>query len=239
MAQRARLLAGGVRTLVLNALFPLRCAGCGRAGAAWCATCQASLTWLRPPLCPKCGRAQPHNQLCRTCRLRPPGLDGLRSALVFEGPLRRAIHAFKYAGQARLAEPLGQLLAAYWMEYPLPVDVIVPVPLHASRLRERGYDQAAVLAGRLASQVHMPLVEGCLQRTRATLPQMSLGAVERHANVSGAFGCVDERLAGRRAVLVDDVCTTGATLEACGAALFQAGALAVWALTLARAPAPH
>lgn len=204
-------------------------------GAVWCSTCQASVTWLHPPLCPKCGRPQSHDRPCSACQRRLLRLDGIRSAALFEGPLRQAIHGFKYNGQAALALPLGRLLEHYWAENPLEVDAIVPVPLHPSRLRERGYNQSALLARHLAAAAHVPVLEDGLVRTRATAAQMTLGAAERRTNVQGAFECVDNRLAGLRIALVDDVCTTGATLEACGAALFQVGATAVWALTLARA----
>jgi ComF family protein len=117
----------------------------------------------------------------------------------------------------------------------LPIDVIVPVPLHAARLRERGYNQAALLAKHLSIATNIPLVEDGLVRTRATASQMTLKAAERKINVQDAFGCSDGRMARQRVVVIDDVCTTGATLEACAQALFQAGAVSVWALTLARA----
>ncbi len=224
-----------LRTVFLNALFPRRCAGCRQIGDLWCARCQASVAWLRPPLCPKCGYPQQHEQVCGACRRAQPKLDGIRSAALFEGPLRQAIHELKYSGQKELAGCLGSLLESFWVATPLPVDVIVPVPLHAARLRERGYNQAALLAGRLSKATGIPLVEDCLVRTRVTTSQMTLKAAERRINVKDAFGCSDKSLAGQRVVVVDDVCTTGATLEACGEALFQAGVVSVWALTLARA----
>jgi ComF family protein len=113
--------------------------------------------------------------------------------------------------------------------------MIVPVPLHPSRLRERGYNQAALLARELSAYVAGDVVEDCLIRTKATIPQVGLRAQERRANVRDAFRCVSDSLSGKRVLLVDDVFTTGATLESAGAALRGAGVFSVWAYTLARA----
>jgi ComF family protein len=117
----------------------------------------------------------------------------------------------------------------------MTVDVIVPVPLHADRLRERGYNQAALLAHELARQARLAVDEQTLVRKRATASQIKLDAKQRKENVHDAFYCSDSSLAGKRVLLVDDVCTTGATLEACAIALQESGALSVQALTLARA----
>jgi len=115
------------------------------------------------------------------------------------------------------------------------VEVIVPVPLHRSRERQRGYNQAALLARELSLYFQRPVVEGALIRKRVTSPQVNLSADQRRRNVQGAFACIGNQLAGRRVLLVDDVFTTGATLAAAGAALQTAGVSTVWAYTLARA----
>lgn len=156
--------------------------------------------------------------------------------LLFEGPVRTAVHRLKYRDGHALAGPLGGLLVGWWEEHPLGVDVVVPVPLHPQRLERRGYNQAALLAAVLARGVGLPLLERALVRVRNTRPQMSLGREARRANVAGAFRAVDGAVEGQRVLLVDDVCTTGATLEACADALREAGAAEVRALTLARAP---
>jgi ComF family protein len=130
---------------------------------------------------------------------------------------------------------LGEMMVSYWQDVHLPADVILPVPLHARRLRERGYNQASLLARELGKGVGLPVLENALIRVRDTAPQVDLKAKERQENVRGAFHCPDDRWAGKRVLLIDDVYTTGATLEACSLALKQRGVRIVWALTLARA----
>jgi competence protein ComFC len=159
----------------------------------------------------------------------------MRSVASYEGALRKAIHCFKYKYMRGLAEVLGSLLVTFWRANALPVDAIVPVPLHRRRVRERGYNQSALLALVLGREVHLPVLTDVLRRDRYTLSQVRLGWQERRKNVAGAFSCVDLRLAGKDVLLVDDVCTTGSTLEACSIALQSGGARSVRALTLARA----
>lgn len=159
----------------------------------------------------------------------------MRSVAAFEGTLRGAIHQFKYGCVRDLARPLGEMLVSYWQQAPISVELIVPVPLHTRRLRERGYNQSALLAQHLGAALRVPISSDCLRRDRYTVSQTRLGAQERSRNVEGAFTCVGRRVRGRRILLIDDVCTTGATLGACSRALEAGGASAVWALTVARA----
>ncbi len=149
--------------------------------------------------------------------------------------MREAIHRFKYSNSQDLVAPLGEMMVSYWQEVSFSADLIIPVPLHTRRLRERGYNQAALLARELGKGVGLPVLEDALVRVRETSPQVDLNAKERQENVRGAFHCPTDRLAGKSVLLVDDVYTTGATLEACSLALKQQGVGTVWALTLARA----
>jgi ComF family protein len=155
--------------------------------------------------------------------------------------LRVAIHQFKYGGVRALAQPLGELMGRTWATLAPqdePVDLIVPVPLHPARQRERGYNQAALLAQKLGGLLICPVETEVLVRIRATLPQVGLSAGERRANVQGAFQLVEDMVsyvAGKRVLLVDDVYTTGSTLEAACDALRDGRVLSVWAFTLARA----
>jgi ComF family protein len=154
--------------------------------------------------------------------------------------MRAAIHQLKYRGARHLAEPLGELLLETFDDIGddtrigPSADVLVPVPLHSSRLAERGYNQSALLAAELSRATGLPVADGPLRRIRPTEPQMALPAERRRANVVGAFAVRSAELVGARVLLIDDVCTTGSTLEACAAALKAAGTLQVRALTLAR-----
>jgi ComF family protein len=154
----------------------------------------------------------------------------------FAGAVRAALHDLKYAGERRLAEPLGSAVARRWAKVGVGAEVVIPVPVHAERERRRGYDQAALVAQVAGRALGLPSSRA-LERRRATVAQFELGRGERAANVAGAFEVKNpERsaVAGRWVLLVDDVVTTGATLAACGEALVRAGALAVSAIAVAR-----
>jgi ComF family protein len=154
----------------------------------------------------------------------------------FAGVVRSALHALKYAGEQRLAVPLGEALAARWRRAGAMGSLVVPVPVHASRRRERGYDQAELLARVAADRLGLPM-NAALERTRATTPQYRLDRQRRAVNVADAFEVrpgAASAVADQTVVLVDDVVTTGATLSASAAALLRAGAVAVAAVTVAR-----
>ena len=219
----------------LDLLYPPRCVACSQTGSWFCAACQASVESVPQPICPQCGRPVLTARLCSQCRTRPLQLDGIRSVAIHDGALRQAVHHLKYRHRHELAVILGQMLATYWQSVDLVADVVLPVPLHVSRHKERGYNQAGLLARALAKHAHLTLNETQLIRTRATAPQVELGAKARKLNVQDAFSWTGDKLDGICILLIDDVCTTGATLEACALPLRQAGAESVWALTLARA----
>ncbi|MFH0913919.1 MAG: ComF family protein [Chloroflexota bacterium] len=222
--------------IALDLLFPRWCVGCGKEGALVCPSCLGSAPRLTPPLCPRCGLPQPGSMLCPGCTgSEQSELDGIRSPFRFEGVIREAVHQLKYRNLRALAEPMAHQLSYYLTENPLPVEVLVPVPLHPRRLKERGYNQSRLLAERLHRATGLPLVEDCLVRERPTPPQARTTALsERKTNVRGAFRCRDERLKDRRVLLIDDVATSGATLGACATALKAGRASSVWGLVLAR-----
>jgi ComF family protein len=205
---------------LLNLLFPPRCVACGRGGSWLCPDCVDQILFYEPPWPPLLDDPWP--------------LQGVRAAAHFEGPLREAIHSFKYAGLRVLAGALGEILCDSWDAEPWPVDVIVPIALHPRRQRERGYNQSALLARELGRHTNLPVCEQGLERMTPTLPQVGLNAAQRAENVRGAFRCRDGQLRGHAVLLVDDVLTTGATLRAGALALLDGGVSAVWALTLAR-----
>jgi ComF family protein len=231
---------------LLDALFPPRCVSCGMSGAPLCASCLSSATVPTLPLCPLCGRAvaPASDIICSICAAghRPTALAGLRVAADHDGAIRTAMLAFKYRGRKRLAEPLGDLLAAELRRWALAPDLIIAIPLHARRQRERGYNQADLLARRCASRLGIPYLREALIWQRETPPQVGLSAAERRANVRDAFALAHPRftaaLAGKRIALVDDVTTTGSTLDAAAAALLPASPAAVYGLAVAR-PSLH
>ncbi len=222
-------------TQFADLLFPPRCVSCSRVGAWLCERCLEQIPRVEPPFCPRCGDRVTVAGLCARCRTAPLRIDRIRSAVYFEGALRSAMHQFKYNGLTALADPLGGLMVAYWQEHPMAIDLVVPVPLHPGRRSERGFNQAALLAQAFARRVGLPVVKGALIRQRETAPQVELDAEERRENVRDAFHCPGDDVRGKHILLVDDVCTTGATLEACSVALERGGAHRVQALTLARA----
>jgi ComF family protein len=215
-----------VRT-VLDILLPPTCPGCGAEGAVLCAGCGSRLRrrLLEPPGAPVGLRAPV-----------PPGLAQLEWCASFGGPVRAALHALKYRGERRLAEPLGRALAERWRRAGVGGDLLVPVPVHPLRRRERGFNQAEDLARACGRALGLP-VSAALERSQRTVAQHGLGRGARAVNVAGAFEVragQDPIVRGRWVILVDDVTTTGATLEGCARALSGAGALAVSALTVAR-----
>jgi ComF family protein len=210
-----------------------------------CAACVESIHPPAEPLCPRCGRSldADHTRATRPCPTctrgeGPRTLDWIRSAARHEGAVRRAILDLKYRGQRRLAAPLGDILARAVRQLDEAPEVIVPVPLHAERRRGRGFDQAHLLARRCAARLDIPCEAGVLLRQRATAPQVGLPAPARRANVAGAFSLAPTapvaRLTGRRILVLDDVTTTGSTLDAAADALKSVGPAALWGFAITR-----
>jgi ComF family protein len=244
----SRLYAAIGRTLdgVLSVVLAPQCVACARVldeptQGPVCRACWAAIAPLQPPLCALCGDPlaswrvlSETDSRCPRCRRLVPAFDCARAAGEYDGALREIIHAFKYDGRRSLAVPLAARMRAEGAELLGGSDFIVPVPLHPWRRLRRGFNQADALARRLG----LPVV-AALWRTRATLPQAGLRPAERRRNVRAAFRLSpvvkQRRLENACVVLVDDVKTTGATLDACARVLKAAGAREVRALTAARA----
>jgi len=231
------------KRMALDLLFPQRCIGCGKEGSLICPSCQSSLSIVAPPICPLCGRPQPSGIVCPSCiKWRAPSassgqaqIDGIRSPYRFDGVMRQAIHQLKYRNLRTLAAPLAKLLHNYLDNNTVPGEVLVAVPLHPKRLKERGYNQSALLATELGKLTGLPVIEDFLVRQQPTPPQAKTASVEeRRNNVSEAFICRNDGLRNRQVILIDDVSTSGATLNACAQALKAAGAASVWGLVMAR-----
>jgi len=218
----------------LDFFFPRWCLGCRREGAFLCSSCLTQLPRLLPPLCPRCGQPQAL-EACPSCKEWRLSIDAICSPYRFEGLVRQAVVLFKYRNLRALAPGLARLLKDYLDSHPMSYEAVLPVPLHPRRQRQRGYNQSALMARELGRLVRVPVVDGALKRVTATPPQArSRRREQRRANVTGAFLCQEKGLTGRSLLLVDDVCTTGATLDACAQALKKAGAKTVFGLTLAR-----
>ena len=230
---------------LLDLLFPPLCHVCKafipQAGALFiCADCRKKISFLVSPLCTVCGTPfateAGSDHVCGACLSKgPPHL--CRSATLLAGPVQELIHRFKYGRCVHLCQPLGLITATALRPFchAAAPDLIVPVPLHRKRLRQRGYNQSQLIAQVLEKQWRVPLSIGNLRRIRWTEPQTGLHAGDRVSNVAGAFAVKDrKRLEGKRVLLVDDVLTTGSTMRACAEALGEAGAAALFAVTVAR-----
>lgn len=228
-------------------LYPPRCVVCRTVGEGpLCARCRAGFAPVPVPFCCRCACPLGGSEasLCRTCTDRTPPFAAARALAVFEGSVRTAVHRLKYQGRRELGPVLGRMLAAFVREAPAlgEADLVVPVPLHASRERERGFNPALLLAAAVAEALDLPLLPSGLERTVPTAPQSALGLRQRWANVAGAFSVPATgagMVRGRAVLLVDDVMTSGATAAECAAALRRAGAGRVAVVTLARATPPE
>ena len=219
---------------VLEFLLPPRCGGCRKVGSWLCAPCRARIRRLEEPLCQRCGveLASPRREC--GCRARLKSLTRLRSAVAYEGPVEAAVHRFKYEGWRKLAAPLAQLLAERLAVEGVAARWIVAVPLHPDRMRQRGFNQAELLAAQLRARMALNAPDGGLIRTRATPPQVGRDRLRRFENVKDAFAWGGSPLRGESILLIDDVATTGATLDACANVLRRAGSGPVTGVSIAR-----
>jgi ComF family protein len=217
----------------MRVLFPEHCPRCrGPTARGFCTGCAQDFARIATP-CGKCGLPLPVGRCPQT--RNPWHIDALVAPYVYARPLYRQLHALKFNGARMLGRALGLLLAAELDRRALRADALVAVPLHAKRLRERGYNQAEEIARTLAAELDIPFSAAGIRRRKATAPQSSLGSAARGANVAHAFEA-DRRYEGLRLAVVDDVITTGATVNAVAAALKDVAALSVMAWAVARTP---
>ncbi len=222
--------------VALDLLYPPRCAVCGAGGSFLCQRCEGDLPVAHGARCDACWLPLGPDTPCRRCAERPLAFTRLRSAFRYEAGARKLVQALKFQGQSALGEIMAALVADAVVAGGLDAaDAIVPVPLAGARLKERGYNQAQVVASAVGRRLEMPVAE-VVRRTRSTRAQArSATAVERFRNVEGAFAAqAGAGVRGRRLLVLDDVATTGATLDACARTLLAAGAAEVWGVTFAR-----
>jgi competence protein ComFC len=219
--------------LALDLLYPPRCALCRRQGSFLCDGCRGALPRADGDRCPTCWLPW-DRRFCAACDAHPPAFSSLRAPYRYEGDVRTLVRAFKFGNFSALASRLGEPMVLMIEQTAFP-DVLVPVPLSRRHQRERGYNQALILTRVIATYRDVPVVQA-LRRTSQGVPQsLTSEASSRRENVRDAFAVSrPSAVKGRRVLIVDDVATTGATLDACARVLLEAGADRVDALTFAR-----
>lgn len=200
-----------------------------------CSSCQKKLSYIKGPCCFQCGRPLAHEEAyCASCGRWEHSFDRNRSVWQYSMPMKQSLYRFKYQNKREYADFYGRealRMYGFWIEQ-IRAEAVVPVPLHPSRRRERGYNQAACFGKVIAEGLGLPLRQDLVYRTKKTLPQKALGAGERSRNLAGAFAPGKKGCPYKRVLVVDDIFTTGGTLDAVASVLKKAGAEKVWGLTI-------
>ncbi len=232
---------------LVDVLLPPRCACCGREVTApgLCGSCWAGVDFVAPPICQRLGTPFPYDSgeplVSPAALADPPDYDRARTVARYDGPARALVHALKFNDRLEIADVMAVQMARAGDELTRDCTVVVPVPLHRGRLLARRFNQSALLAERVARLCGRDYAPAAVSRVRSTRHQVGLSAAERRRNVSGAFKVSAQNrplLEGRRVLIVDDVMTTGATVDACARVVRRAGAAGVDVLTFARVVAP-
>jgi ComF family protein len=220
----------------VDVLFPPRCAGCEKWGERYCTSCQDQTKLIRSSICQVCGEPQlgTFNTVCRRCTTAEIFYTELRSWALFDGPLQKAIHKLKYKRDLGLGEKFARPLFDLLRENHWKIDLVTAVPLDNTRRKERGFNQSLYLARPLALEAKLPIMPSAIERIKITKSQVGLSLEERRVNVADAF-FADRRLVGGKSILIiDDVVTTGSTINSCAEAFMKSGSTKVYGLTLAR-----
>lgn len=222
----------------LDLLFPPQCGGCGRPGARWCENCQSSVNVLNGIVCEICGLPQDKPGVCKACLESRPRFRSLRAWAIFEEPVQSALHKLKYRRDMSMGDAIAAAMLPFVQCLNWNFELVVPVPLGKQRIRERGYNQVAMIAKPLAMGLGLQYSANMLSRRKETRSQVGLSREERRTNVQGAFQA-ETGVKGKVVLIMDDVSTTGSTLSSGADALYAAGAKDVYALTVARALSHH
>lgn len=208
-------------------------------GKRWCLDCQARVPYINKPFCVKCGIPTNQKEVCEKCKSNPPEYQFMRSWAVFDSPVQNALHTLKYRRNMGIGDALAQQLADFVKRLEWDVDLLVPVPLGKRRLKERGYNQVGLVAQPLAYKVGLQYASSALSKSRETRSQVGLSIDQRKKNVLHAYQADPEVVKRKSILLMDDVATTGSTIQSCTESLLSAGAREVYALTIARALSHH
>jgi competence protein ComFC len=215
-------------------LLPPVCAGCHKVGTHWCGDCKSKQIPIIGPLCNICGLPQKSPQICTDCQTNSPAFDQARSFARYDNPFRKGIIRLKYHGGAALGEVFSVYLIQTLLSLPWNFDMVLPVRLSETRQKKRGYNQTALLAHPTSQDFNLPYQPYTLRRICDTRSQGGLTGGERRENLKHAFLADEKSVHQKTIVLVDDVFTTGSTLNACAQALKSAGASRVYGITLGR-----
>lgn len=216
-------------------IFPPRCVGCNKSGYRLCTTCLEKIQRISHPYCVLCGKKLIKGSICSTCKVMPLKITAIRSWAVYDATTRKALHQLKYYRNISLGETFSQFLCNLLIETGWEIDVVTPIPLGYARRKQRGYNQAALLAKPVAQKLNIRYQPKIVTRNRETISQVNLNYAERKNNVLGAFDANENLAYGKNVLIIDDVTTSGSTLDACADALFKAGAKNVYGMTVARA----
>jgi ComF family protein len=221
---------------MIDLIFPPHCSGCGILGYRWCKDCDSLVKKLSPPYCQKCGSPEKFSNIAKDhCLDILQSIDFIRSYSIYEPPLSNAIKKLKYQNDIGIAQVLAFYLVEMYNDLILDTDFVIPVPLGKNRFKERGYNQASLIAKPFSLVIGRPMKTQALFRYKETKSQVGLSREERSANVTGAFTVDNSNLLGKNIILIDDVTTTGSTLEACARELKNKGANNIVGLTIAMA----
>jgi len=220
----------------LDILFPPCCAGCGEWGERYCQTCINRTKTIKSKICQICGEPMSleNVSVCERCSTSKVYFTAVRSWGLFEDPLKQAIHQLKYQRNVGLGEELAWHLARLLIDNEWDIDLITAIPLDKKRKKERGFNQSDLLARPLSWLTDIPYTNNAVSRNRETKSQVGLSRKERNKNMIGAFSSLPDKIAGKSVLVVDDVITTGSTINACSKAMIESGAAKVFGLTLAR-----
>lgn len=224
----------------LEWLYPPECCNCNRRGFVLCQDCYTEINQLQGDLCFQCGKPIKNNKkLCQDCTAKPPPYTQMRSWANYDGPIKKVVGSLKYRRNLALGPILANPLAEIVQKSGWKIDLIVPIPLSRRRKKERGYNQAAVISRNLARYLNIKHAPNVVKRIKETETQISLDVNKRFTNLMDAFYAIPATLNKRNILLIDDVITTGATMQNCAIALQRAGAENVYCLSVARSLLRH
>ena len=223
------------RNYIIDLVYPKECVGCNKEGVWLCRRCRSKIIKIKTPYCPKCKRITKNGQFCSNCR-KNISLTGIIISAYYREPLKETIHHYKYQGIRDLKNQLSDfIIDRLKNNLPRGEKILVPIPLYKRKELERGFNQSREIAKKISSYFNIPLTENLLVRKKQTLPQINLRLKERSENIKDAFGLLPGReIKGKTILLVDDVTTSGATLNEAAKVLRQAEAKEIWGVVIAQ-----